>query len=254
MATTTTQEYFSNLSLLHNVNAPAYALLSSANNIYNIDLNTRKIDAPKVLSVEKDHKSEVVYFSVDRFADYMDLANTCCIIQYNVERKIDGKPVKKSYYYPVPFFDIYSKAKEQKIIFPWCLDTSVTATSGYVEFSIQFFKTGTHIKDNGEAELIYTYNLRTLPAQSEVVKGIFDHEITNADELLLVQEQYNKLWGAISALEEGIATQLYWTILPDDFTVPEVDDSEIKQEMTTIQDGIEENIEELKDSSLPINW
>ena len=243
---TTAQEYFSNLSLLHNVNQPIYALLPSAEAIYNVDLNNRKIDAPKTLSIEKDHKSEVVYFSVDRFADYMDLAYTCCVIQYNVTRKVGGKMGNKTYFYPVPFFDIYTKADEGKMLFPWCLDASVTASSGVVEFAICFFKIGTRITDNGQAEYIYTYNLNTLPAKSQIVKGIEEHEITTEEEVVLANLQYKNLWNAVNEIREsGVSASLFWTVLPDDFTDPDVDDSAITQELTAIQSEIEQNRDNL---------
>jgi hypothetical protein len=71
---TTAQEYFANLDLLQNVNQPAYALLPSEGNIYEIDVSTRTIAAPKFLSIEKDYKSETLYFSIDRHVGYMDLS------------------------------------------------------------------------------------------------------------------------------------------------------------------------------------
>jgi hypothetical protein len=40
---TTAEEYFANLNLIYNINPPAYALLPSAENIYDIDINTRTI-------------------------------------------------------------------------------------------------------------------------------------------------------------------------------------------------------------------
>lgn len=247
MAITTTQEYFANLSVLYNVNQPVYASLPAAETIYNINLNTRKISAPKMLSIEKDHKAEVIYFCVDRFADYMDLAQTCCVIQYNVQRREDGKTIQKSYFYPVPYFDIYKKAREHKIIFPWILDASVTSASGIVEFSIQFFKIGQHITDSGVAELIYTYNLNTLPAKSEVVKGIKQYEITSEEEQILANNQYNLLWSAINTIQQnGVTSKLYWTILPDDFTDPTVDPGENGEIMTAIQNEIDENLQNLQ--------
>ena len=245
MSITSTQEYFSNLSILANVNEPAYASLPAAETVYEINLNTRRISAPKMLSIEKDHKAEVIYFSVDRFADYMDLAHTCCIIQYNVTRRIDGKVVNKTYFYPVPFFDIYKKASEKKIIFPWCLDASVTSASGIVEFSICFFKIGTRINDNGQAEQIYTYKLSTLPAKSEVVKGITQYEISDEEEKVLVNIQFANLWNAINEIKEsGVSSQLFWVILPSDFTDPIVDDSAIAQELGDIQREIDTSLKD----------
>ena len=42
--------------------------------IYNIDLNTRVVEAPKFLGVEADHEAELIYFMVDRYFDSVDLA------------------------------------------------------------------------------------------------------------------------------------------------------------------------------------
>ena len=48
--------------------------------IHPIDLSSRIIDSPEYLSVMKDHKAETIYFSVKRYMDYMDLAETVCLI------------------------------------------------------------------------------------------------------------------------------------------------------------------------------
>ena len=54
--------------------------MSGRETIYDINLDTRIIDSPKFIGVEKDHAAETIYFKVDRYYDYMDLANTICII------------------------------------------------------------------------------------------------------------------------------------------------------------------------------
>lgn len=74
MSITTQIEYPANLDILQNVNQPAYALLSAAEKIYDINIDNRTISNQNIVVVEKDHKSKTIYFSVDRFVDYMDLA------------------------------------------------------------------------------------------------------------------------------------------------------------------------------------
>ena len=72
----------------------------------------------------------------------MDLIDTSCVITYlnaNGECKI----------YIVPFYDIYTFAKEGKMLIPWCLDANVASTAGPVTFAIQFYKIGTIINDSG---------------------------------------------------------------------------------------------------------
>lgn len=133
---TTARDYNSNLHLINNVNPPIYAKISSvdvsdpnADNIYNLDINTREIEAPKFLGVSDDHKSETIYFIVDRFADYMDLAETSCVVNYT---NAEGK----SGIYPVPFYDIFTYGKENKMLIPWVIDNFVTYKKGKIEFSI----------------------------------------------------------------------------------------------------------------------
>jgi hypothetical protein len=83
--------------------------------IYNIDLNTRKVEEPKFISVIEDHASEVIYFSVDRFFDYMDLATMTCLIEY-----INAKGEKGIY--AVPFYDIQTLRDEGKMLLPWVIN------------------------------------------------------------------------------------------------------------------------------------
>ena len=52
---TTAQDYFSNLARALHDGPPNYALLPSPDNIYNIDVNTRVITAPKLVGVTRDH-------------------------------------------------------------------------------------------------------------------------------------------------------------------------------------------------------
>jgi hypothetical protein len=75
-----------------------------------VDLNTRKISAPPFLSVEADHSAEIIFFSIDRYYDSMDLSQLVGMIQFR-----DAK--NREYYYVIPYYDTTSV--EQKIIFPW---------------------------------------------------------------------------------------------------------------------------------------
>jgi hypothetical protein len=74
------------LELLHKVQDPnrqdTIIQLPPDEPIYEIDLNTRSISAPKILSVEYDHNAETIYFSVDRFYDNVDLSTMFCVVEY----------------------------------------------------------------------------------------------------------------------------------------------------------------------------
>ena len=229
---TTAQEYFANLDLLQNVNQPAHALLPSADNIYNIDINSRKIEAPEFLSVQKDFKSETIYFAIDRFAGYMDLAQTCCIIQY---RNLNSD--KGTRFYSVPFYDIYKLAHMNKIVFPWCLDAYVSEKAGPVEFSIRFFKIGEKINGRREAEKVLTYNLNTLPAESKVLYGFAEQQLNKIDDYYLQTTQYEQLSNAIMLL--GNVQKLRWTVLDDNFTGSTIDVKQIQLDLNKILEAAE---------------
>lgn len=194
---TTDKEYYKELYRIQDENFPTQAvLLPSEERIYDIDLSSRTIKAPEFLSTVTDHKSEVVYFKVDRFFDYMDLTNTACVIQYiNAD--------KESHYYPVPFYDVYTFAKEDKLLFPWVIDGAATQAAGPVKFSIRFYRID-------DANTKFVYNLTTLPATSQVRYGIEaknefkpeDYEIAG-DRFLLLQQELRKI-------EQKVIDQLYW--------------------------------------------
>lgn len=62
-------------------NSPNIVELPGAKrNMYEVNLSTREINSPKFLSLNAEHKAEVIYFVFDRFYDYMDLVNTTCVI------------------------------------------------------------------------------------------------------------------------------------------------------------------------------
>lgn len=212
---TTEDKYFSNLDILTNINQPAYALLPTADKIYNVDVNTRKISEPKITIVERDHKSATLYFSIDRFNDYMDLAHTKCIIQYN----LDGK----THFYPVPFYDIYTQHSEKKIVFSWNIDYSVTHQAGTVPFSIRFFKTGTTMVNDNKLESIITYNLNILPSYLIIEKALIEAQITDKDEDYLKAGELEQLMNYVDLKMQTLSRKIYWTVLNDNYNQSNID-------------------------------
>lgn len=226
---TTPQEYLANLDILQSVKQPTHALLPAAETIYNIDVNSRIIEAPEFVSVERDHKSETLYFAVDRFVDYMDLASTCCIIQYKNAKK-------KTRYYAVPFYDIYKLADKKKIVFPWCLDGNTTEATGSISFAIQFFKIGERLKDDNTPEVYLTYSLNTQVANSKILKGMEEQQLSAVDEYYLKATQYQELASRIQNLEQF--NKVYWTIVTDPLIEPANTD-EIQEELEEVLNNAE---------------
>lgn len=164
---TTPKDYYNMYHRIQSENPPGLAiLLPTTEKIYKIDLNSKTIEAPEYLAIEKDHKAEVIYFQVNRFYDFFDLTQTVCVIQY-----INALGEFKAY--PVPYYDIDTLSKHDSengeqddiILFPWIIDKEVTKVKGNIEFNIQFYL----LNDTGTR---FIYSLNTLSANSKILPGV----------------------------------------------------------------------------------
>lgn len=200
---TTPAEYYRELHLIQNYNAPTIALFANVDNTYKIDVNSRTIESPEFLSVLKDHKAENVYFEIDRFCDYMDLSTCACIVQYMVGE--EGNEICGLY--PVPFYDITTpntgSLNRDKMLVPWCLDGRATSVAGPITYSLCFYK----LDADGQT---FIYNMNTAPAESKILYGL---DVTSDDRLsveLAIEENYFKaLLERITAVENK-TFDLYW--------------------------------------------
>lgn len=166
---TNVEDYLKELWKLQDGNLPAQAiLLPSDETIYNVNLNTRKIDAPEMLGAKKDHLAETVFFAVDRYFDNMDLTKTVCVVQYVNQNATDedGNSLG-GFLYLVPFYDIayFQEKGEDKILIPWAIGGPATAAAGPITFALRFFLC------NAEGTEII-YNLNTLPTESRVLESM----------------------------------------------------------------------------------
>lgn len=191
----------SSLNQLYDIqakHAPSNVYLPFAHNIYEVDLNTRKINGPAYLSVRRDHKAEVIYFKLDRYFDYMDLSNTVCIIQY----LIPDENIPRIYI--VPFFDTSTYFKDNKILIPWVVGGAVTSKAGKVEYSIRFYK----IQRENDNDIKLVYNLSTLPAISEILYSLEgDGEIMNVAYDVEIATHWQDL------IDQVKNSQTTWTVL-----------------------------------------
>lgn len=189
------QDFLSQLHIIQSHNPPSLVLFPETKGVYDIDLKTRTIHGPKMLSVSHDHKAETIYFRIDRFHDYMDLSNTVCVIQF-----IDADGA--IHIYPVPFYDVTTERHQQKMIFPWCIDGAATHKAGTVTYSIRFYKIR---EENEEYELIY--NMSTTTTSGEVLYGLNATEDKKFD---IPTETYDELLQMIQSINsQGV----YWDIL-----------------------------------------
>ena len=99
--------------------------------VYEINLNTRKIQSPPFIGVEGDHEAEYIFFQMDRYFDGLDLSDAIGSIVF---KNANGE----EYYQIIPYYDIYSI--KDKIIFPWVIQAPAALYGGEVSFSVKFFK------------------------------------------------------------------------------------------------------------------
>lgn len=151
---------------MYSANKPNYVILEPEHEIYSINLQTRQIETkPEWLSVEEEHNATQLIFSVDRYFDRIDLADTCCIIQFKTTNKINNEPFYGLY--PVRYYDIITQPG--KILIPWSIPISVTQTAQNIEYNFRFFKLATN-ETTGAKYLVF--NLNTLSATSAILNTL----------------------------------------------------------------------------------
>lgn len=186
---------------IHTKETPCIVELPGGHQSYSIDLNTRKINSPQILSVKKDHMSTVIYFNVDRFYDYMDLSTLSCVIIYQT-------PDGQTHFYPVQYYDIFTLKSEAKMVIAWNINDIVTSQSGTITYAFKFFKVQGDLIEN--AELIY--NLNTAPAQSTILYGLDAPKAAlNQEETKEVNEIVRQLEFALDAVRKA-REEFQWTV------------------------------------------
>ena len=133
-----------------------------------------------------------------------------------------------------------------EIIFPWNLDYNVTKNAGSVPFNIRFFKIGTRITDNNDAELILTYNLNIQPSWLKVEKSLTELQITENDSSYLQPGDFDIIMQYVDNKIEMLNRKVYWTVVADDFTGSIIDISaDIQEDLEEILDAMEKDKEEI---------
>lgn len=128
-----------------------------------INLNTRTITVPSSVincaGVQTDRMAEMLIFEVDRFFDYMDLANSKITIYVQWETP-EGKDAHGNIIpaaagsTQVDFMDYITKPG--KILFAWPLTADIAKAAGAVKFSVRFFKL-----DDISNQIVYSLNTQS---------------------------------------------------------------------------------------------
>lgn len=193
---TTPADYLSLLYLIQSNERQTVIINPPDEKIYNIDLNTRLIDAPNgITTVERDHNAETIYFMVDRYFDSVDLARDDIFIVIQYENN-NPNPKKRGFIYAPPFIDVTTY--KNKILFPWAIEGPATEFAGNVNFSIKFYR----LNFTGE----YEYQLNTLPCKLKVQHGMNIYE--NSENYILPADEIEKIYQRIE--EVSRANDVYW--------------------------------------------
>ena len=160
---TNSEEYLDFLTKIEN-GTPTYELrIPSDEPIYEVDLNTRIINAPKFLSVETDHDAELIYFSIDRYFENVDLLTCAGLVLFKNAKN-------EEYAYLIPAYDVVTEPG--KIIFGWNIQGAVTKYSGNVQFAFKFFKLNEKFDEESNSfKSVLEFDLNTLIAQSKILSG-----------------------------------------------------------------------------------
>ena len=208
---TSAQEYLSRLQDIRNENLHIGTLqIPSDEKVYAVDLNARIIDTPIYLSTETDHFAETVFFSVDRYFENIDLAESTCIIQYI---NANGE----AYVYVVPVYDIETYAEFGKMLIPWCIQGHATAAPGVIKYAIRFYHLTEHqVLENNEVntEYEFDYIINTQVASSKILVGMgndFLLDATNAMEEVALASEWEALFSELKDIvnDENHELKLY---------------------------------------------
>lgn len=160
-------EYFNVIGTLGHIH-PRFARLPIDEGTFDIDLDTRTITPPtgnKVYAVVGDHIAEVIYFSVPRYFDMVDLGSKeiSIIIQTS---SINNNGETKEYLFEAQQRDL--DTKPDHVIFGWPISQYITKTTNAITFAVRFY-IGNITTSQDDA---LQYSLGTQPATIPVLRGL----------------------------------------------------------------------------------
>lgn len=150
--------------------------------VLEIDADTRMISIPSGFSrygigVQGDAVAEIVYFTIDRFFDSMDLASEDMQIAIQWEVKDEFKQSTKGFSrnFGKEIINVVDKNGNQKskIIFGWPIDDKLTKNAGIVKFAVRFYKL--------DSENKFEYSFTTLPYEVNV-NATLDYDLVTMPE------------------------------------------------------------------------
>ena len=131
--------------------------------VFAIDANTRNITVPASFArngvgVQGDEMAEILYFTIDRYFDAVDLASSNILIAIQWEARNAARQTIAG------ISRNFGKDVESipgKIIFGWPISSELTETNNTIKFAVRFYT----IEENQNQEKTFTYSFATLPAE-----------------------------------------------------------------------------------------
>jgi len=146
-----------------------------------IDANSRTVTVPNSsfgrygVGVQGDEMAEVVYFTIDRYFDSMDLANDNMNIIIQWEAKDANRQTIRGI---SRNFGKDIESVPGKIIFGWPISSELTKVPGSVRFAVRFYQLSEANAEDPEEERTLVYSLATLPADV-VINATLDYDLIN---------------------------------------------------------------------------
>lgn len=178
-------EYYSHMNDFFETGGWKYIFLPLDEKDFKIDLNTRNITIPaefsKLVGVQSDNLAEMIIFSVDRYFDYMDLANTNIYVQWKLPDGQNGAT-------RITMIDL---STPDTLRFGWPITDLITQQSGAVKFSVRFFRVAPG--DDSTQKMVYSLNTLEnsvnivaahrvdLPTEVEEPAGLFGEVVINSN-------------------------------------------------------------------------
>lgn len=174
--------------------------------ICDVDLDTRKVAAPAVLSVQYDHNAEVIYFKCARYYENIDLAGMVCIVEYinaNGDPGLYWVPMVDIEHYDIITDEYGNEISVPVMYIPWSINGLATAYSGTISYAIRFYR----LNNDG----VYLFNLSTSPTNGQVLHGLDLSDDEELEVFKIESSVVTQIYNAISTSQ--IAATTYWTDL-----------------------------------------
>ena len=152
-------------------NDPVFLILPLApdEEIFEIRANSRKIIVPDSfatngLGVQGDELAEIVYFSIDRYFDIIDLYDKEIFVQWEAPPAPGSPPNATGDRGLSVTINKTLSYEAGKVVFGWPITSDITKYPGNVKFAVRFYERGT----DSDGKTILTYSFSTLNAMAKI--------------------------------------------------------------------------------------